>query len=45
MVMDECAIYYNDVRQYHLDRKFWIVMRETGKFPYLCIQIKEPIDA
>jgi len=43
-VMDECAIVYTDKRRYHLNKKFWVVMREVGKFPYLCLQINEPTD-
>ena len=27
MIQDECAMMYTDVRHYHLNREFWIVMR------------------
>lgn len=26
-----------------LDRSFWVVMKEAGKNPYLCVFVNEPI--
>lgn len=37
MIMDECAIMSN--RCLKFDSPFWVVMKEIGKHPYICIKI------
>ena len=44
-IQDECAIMYVDTRHYYLNKKFWVVMKEIGKFPYLCVHINDPVEA
>ena len=29
-------------REFIVDKTFWLVMKEKGKHPYLCIQISSP---
>jgi hypothetical protein len=39
MIIDECAIWNPDPRCLKLDSPFWVVMKEKGRHPYLCVKI------
>ena len=39
MMIDECAIMNPDPRILRFDRPFWVVMKEKGHHPYLCVKI------
>ena len=44
IMMGITCIDMDEPRSFILDKTFWIVMKEVGKHPYLCAQIREPID-
>lgn len=45
IVASRCLTIVMDKKHIVLDRSFWVVMKEAGKSPYLCIFVKEPFES
>jgi len=39
MFADECAFSASDRKSLKFDKPFWIVLKEQGHHPYLCVHI------
>lgn len=44
IVATRCMVIVKEKKRIVLDRSFWVVMKEAGKNPYLCVLINEPND-
>ena len=43
--LERCAVQRPEPRYFILDKTFWLVMKEKGKHPYLCMKIVEPVQS
>jgi len=45
MVMNRCMMMPQDLKEFVLDKPFWIVMKEVGRHPYLAVFVRKTTES
>jgi hypothetical protein len=44
-MMNRCMPIIQDLKEFILDKPFWIVMKEAEKHPYLAVLVRNPVES